>query len=105
MILEVADIRVKQGLQTEFETAVQLALDTIFPKAQGFQGHTFRKSMESNDRYLLLLTWATLEDHTVAFRGSALFTEWRGLVGNFFASAPFVEHFTMLSPNPALSSS
>jgi heme-degrading monooxygenase HmoA len=99
MILEVADIRVKEGSQAEFEKAVQVALDTIFPKAKGFVGHTFRKSIESADRYLLLLSWETLEDHTVGFRGSALFTEWRGLVGGFFASAPYVEHFTMLSPS------
>jgi heme-degrading monooxygenase HmoA len=97
MILEVADIRVKESTQTEFEKAVQVALETIFPKAHGFKGYTFRKSIESADRYLLLLTWETLEDHTVGFRGSPLFAEWRGLVGGFFAAPPFVEHFTMLS--------
>ena len=32
MILEVADIRVKEGSQTEFEKAVQVALNSIFPK-------------------------------------------------------------------------
>lgn len=99
MILEVADIRVKEGMQSDFEKAVLVALDTIFPKANGFKGHTFRKSIESGNRYLLLLTWETLEDHTVSFRGSSLFTEWRGLVGGFFAEPPFVEHFTMLSPS------
>jgi heme-degrading monooxygenase HmoA len=103
MILEVADIRVKEGSQAEFEKAVQVALDTIFPKAKGFVGHTFRKSIESADRYLLLLSWETLEDHTVGFRGSPLFTEWRGLVGGFFAAPPFVEHFTTLSPSPEAS--
>ncbi len=97
MILEVADIRVKDGLQADFEKAVQLALDTVFSRAKGFEGYTFRKSIESADRYLLLLSWTTLEDHTVGFRGSELFTEWRALVGNFFASPPFVEHFTLLS--------
>ena len=96
MILEVADIRVKEGTQAEFEKAVQTALETIFPKAKGFKGHNFRKSIESADRYVLLLTWETLEDHTVGFRESPLFTEWRGLVGGFFASAPFVEHFKLI---------
>lgn len=99
MILEVADIRVKEGMQAEFEKAVELALESIFPKAKGFVGHSFRKSIESTDRYLLLLSWQTLEDHTVGFRGSSLFTEWRGLVGGFFAGTPFVEHFTLLSPS------
>lgn len=93
MILEVADIRVKDGMQTAFEAAVNQALQTIFPQAKGFQSYEFRKSIESGDRYLLLLTWKTLEDHTVGFRGSSLYTEWRALVGGFFASPPFVEHF------------
>ncbi len=96
MILEVADIRVKEGTQGDFEKAVQDALANIFPRAKGFKGHSFRKSIESGDRYLLLLSWDTLEDHTVGFRGSDLFTEWRGLVGGFFASPPFVEHFSAL---------
>lgn len=97
MILEVADIRVKDGMQAAFEAAVQHALQTIFPQAKGFQGHEFRKSIESADRYLLLLSWETLEDHTVGFRGSPLFTEWRALVGGFFAAPPFVEHFADLT--------
>jgi heme-degrading monooxygenase HmoA len=104
MILEVADIRVKDGTQADFEKAVQTALENIFPRAKGFKGHTFRKSIESGDRYLLLLSWETLEDHTVSFRGSPLFTEWRALVGGFFASPPFVEHFTMLTPAESSSS-
>lgn len=99
MILEVADIRVKEGTQAEFEQVVQGALETIFPTAHGFKGHNFRKSIESADRYLLLLTWQTLEDHTVGFRESPLFTQWRGLVGDFFASPPFVEHFTLIGPS------
>jgi heme-degrading monooxygenase HmoA len=52
-----------------------------------------RHSIESPERYVLLLAWDTLEDHTVAFRASPLFHEWRGLVSEFFAQAPSVEHF------------
>jgi hypothetical protein len=36
--------------------------------------------------------WETLENHTVDFRGSENFAEWRGLVGQYFASPPEVEH-------------
>lgn len=97
MILEVADIRIKTGQQSEFENAVQTALSTVFPKAKGFQHHTFHRCIESPDRYVLQLTWDSLEDHTVEFRGSPLFAEWRSLVGNFFAQPPHVEHFELVS--------
>jgi heme-degrading monooxygenase HmoA len=95
MILEIADIRIAPGRQAEFENAAQAGLSTVFPKAQGFRGHQVRHSIESPERYVLLLSWETLEDHTVAFRGSPLFQEWRGLVSGFFAQPPFVEHFTL----------
>jgi heme-degrading monooxygenase HmoA len=97
MILEVADIRIKPGQQVEFEKAVLIALTTVFPKAKGFFHHNFHRCIESPDRYVLQLTWETLEDHTVGFRASALFTEWRAMVGNFFAQPPHVEHFELVS--------
>ncbi|MDU6242457.1 MAG: antibiotic biosynthesis monooxygenase, partial [Bradyrhizobium sp.] len=40
----------------------------------------------------LMVKWETLENHTVDFRGSENFTEWRGLVGPYFAAPPDVEH-------------
>jgi heme-degrading monooxygenase HmoA len=97
MILEVADIRIKPGQQIEFEKAVLIALTTVFPKAKGFLHHNFHRCIESPDRYVLQLTWETLEDHTVGFRASPLFTEWRAMVGNFFAQPPHVEHFDLVS--------
>ncbi|MCM2339713.1 antibiotic biosynthesis monooxygenase family protein [Rhodoferax sp.] len=97
MILEVADIRVKTGQQVEFENAVKIAMTTVFTKAKGFREHNFHRCIESPDRYVLQLTWDTLEDHTVEFRGSPLFTEWRSLVGSFFAQPPQVEHFELVS--------
>ena len=97
MILEVADIRILPDREAEFEAALQVALDTIFPKAQGFLGHEVQHSIESPNRYLLLLRWESLEDHTVHFRGSALFTEWRRLVSGFFEQPPFVEHCTRIA--------
>lgn len=97
MILEIADIQIKPGQNVEFENAVHTALTTIFPKAKGFLSHKFHACIESKDRYVLQLAWMTLEDHTVDFRGSALFTEWRALVGAYFAQAPHVEHFALVS--------
>lgn len=97
MILEVADIRIKAGQQTAFEAAVRRGIDTVISKADGFQGVEIRKGVESPERYLVLIRWRTLEAHTVGFRESPLYTQWRELVGPFFASAPAVEHFTLLA--------
>lgn len=97
MILEIADIRILPGRSAEFETAARLGLTTVFPRADGFMGHEVRRSVESPERYVLLLKWARLEDHTVTFRGSPLFAEWRGLVAEFFAAPPYVEHFALVA--------
>jgi len=93
MIVEIADILVNKDRQQEFEQAVLLAVKTIFPKAKGFEGYIFYRCIESPGRYSLQLTWSSVENHTVDFRGSSLFTEWRALVGEFFAKPPHVEHF------------
>lgn len=98
MILEIADIRIKPGQQAAFEKAVHIGMATIFPKAKGFRGHQIRHSIESPERYVLLLEWDTLEDHTVGFRGSPAFAEWRRLVSEYFAEPPFVEHFELVEP-------
>jgi heme-degrading monooxygenase HmoA len=94
MILELADIRIMSGMSGVFEKNVQIALATIFPKSKGFLGHEFSRSIETPDRYVLMLRWETLENHTVDFRGSTLFVEWRSLVGEFFSQPPHVEHFS-----------
>ena len=91
MITEIAQIEVKAGSETDFEAAVEKAR-TVFARAKGFQGFELHRSIEKPQRYRLLAKWQTLENHTVDFRGSADFAEWRGLVGAFFASPPEVEH-------------
>ena len=101
MILEVADIRVALGRQAEFERAAHRGIQTVIAKSKGFRGYQVRHSIESPERYLLLLEWDTLEDHTVGFRGSAAFSQWRSIVFDFFAQPPFVEHFTAIA-GPAL---
>jgi heme-degrading monooxygenase HmoA len=91
MITEVAQIDVKPGTEKDFEAAVAKARP-IFQRSKGNKGFELHKSIEKPSRYRLLIKWETLENHTVDFRGSASFTEWRGLVGHYFASPPEVEH-------------
>ena len=97
MILELADIRIHPGQNAAFEEAIQRGVTTVIQPAQGFQGFKINKGIESPERYLLQIFWTTLEDHTVGFRESPACAEWRAIVGPFFAAAPVVEHFDLLS--------
>ena len=91
MVTEIAQIDVKPGMETEFEAGVQKA-KPLFLRAKGCKGVTLHKSIEKPQRYRLMAQWETLENHTVDFRGSEDFTAWRGLVGQYFAAPPEVEH-------------
>lgn len=97
MILEIADIRINPGQQAAFEDAIQHALASVASRAKGFQGAKVNRGIESPERYVLQIFWATLEDHTVGFRQSPLFAEWRGIIGPFFAAPPAVEHFELVT--------
>jgi heme-degrading monooxygenase HmoA len=97
MILELADIRIQPGQQAAFDEAIQRAIRTVISKARGFQGFKVNKGIESPERYVLQIFWETLENHTVDFRGSPAFAEWRAIVGPFFAGPPTVEHFELLA--------
>jgi heme-degrading monooxygenase HmoA len=96
MILEIADIRIVPGQQAAFDEAIQRGLSTVVSKAKGFRGWKVNKGVENPERYLLMIFWDTLEDHTVGFRQGALFAAWRAIVSPFFAQPPVVEHFNLL---------
>ena len=96
MILELVDIRIQPGQQAAFDEAIQRAISTVASKARGFQGFKVNKGIENPERYILQIFWDTLENHTVDFRGSPAFGEWRAIVGPFFAAPPVVEHFDLL---------
>ena len=96
MILELADIRIQPGQQAAFDEAIERGLRTVIANAKGFHGFKVNKGMESPERYILQIFWDTLEDHTVGFRQSPAFADWRAIVGPFFAAPPVVEHFELL---------
>jgi heme-degrading monooxygenase HmoA len=91
MVLEIAQIDIKPGLEAEFEAGVKQAAP-IFQRARGCKGMELQRSVERPQRYRLFVKWDTVENHTVEFRGSADFQAWRKLVGHCFAGAPEVEH-------------
>ena len=91
MVTEIAQIEVKPGMEEEFEAGFAKAVP-LFRRAKGCQGAEIQRSVENPSRYRLYIRWDTVESHTVDFRGSADFQEWRKLVGGCFASPPQVEH-------------
>lgn len=97
MILELADIRIPNGQNVAFEEAIERGLQTVIRDARGYQGYTVNRGIENGERYILQIFWATLEDHTVGFRQSPAFAEWRAIVGPFFAGPPVVEHFVLVT--------
>lgn len=97
MILELADIRITPGKQAEFDLAIQRGVQNVISQAQGFCGYKINKGIESPERYVLMIFWETLENHTVDFRNSPAFAEWRAIVGPYFAAPPVVEHFDLLA--------
>jgi quinol monooxygenase YgiN len=91
MITEIAQIDIKPGMEAEFEAGVKAAAP-VFKRAKGCHGLELQRSIEKPSRYRLFVKWGTVENHTVDFRGSADFQEWRKHVGHCFASPPEVEH-------------
>ena len=91
MILETAELSVTPGHEAEFEAAVRQAIP-LFLASQGCRGVRLHRVTETPGLYRLLVDWATLEDHTVHFRGSDAFAQWRALVSPHFAAPPNVTH-------------
>ena len=92
MVLEVAILDVKPGREPEFENAFASA-QHIISNMPGYQSHQLQRCMEKPGRYILLVNWATLEDHTIGFRGSERYPEWSALLHEFYDPFPTVEHY------------
>ena len=97
MILELADIHIKPGTQAAFDAAIKKGIDGVIAKAKGFMGYKLNRGIESPERYILMIFWQTLENHTVDFRQSHAFQEWRAIVGPYFSGPPVVEHFNLVT--------
>lgn len=95
MILEIAHLDVKPDETAAFEAAFQKASPLISATA-GYVSHELQKCIETPSRYVLLVHWETLEAHTVGFRGSYRYAEWRALLHHFYDPFPVVEHYQLL---------
>ena len=92
MILEVALLDVLPDRTGEFEEAFAKASE-IISSAPGYLFHELQRCIETPERYVLLVRWETLEDHTEGFRGSDGYGEWKRLLHHFYDPFPTVQHF------------
>ncbi|BCW62841.1 antibiotic biosynthesis monooxygenase [Arthrobacter sp. StoSoilB22] len=91
MIHEIATLTITPGFEADFEAAAAKAVP-LFQKAKGALSWRLERTIETPNEYTLTVGWETLEDHTVGFRESADFQQWRELVGPHFAAPPQVKH-------------
>ena len=92
MILEVATLDVRPGRTDAFEAAFAEA-QGIIAAMPGYLSHELQRCVENPDRYILLVRWARLEDHTQGFRRSPQYQEWKRLLHPFYDPFPTVEHY------------
>lgn len=98
-VLEVAILDVKSGQAAAFEQAFQTA-STIIAAMPGYQFHQLQRCLEQENRYLLLVQWQRLEDHTIGFRQSPQYQQWKALLHQFYEPFPVVEHYQSVFEPP-----
>ena len=97
MILEVAILDVKPGQEAAFQTSFEKA-QSIIASMPGYVSHELNRCVEKSSRYILLVRWETLTDHTEGFRGSPQYQEWKQLLHHYYDPFPEVEHYESIFP-------
>ncbi len=92
MILEAVILYIKSGSEREFERDF-LTAGQYVSAVDGYIKHSLRKCIEQEGKYLLLIEWETLESHTVGFRNSPQYQEWKNLLHHYYDPLPVVEHY------------
>lgn len=95
MILEAVMLNIKMGGEQDFETAFKEA-SYIISSMKGYLSHELHRCLEVKGKYLLLVRWENLEDHTLGFRESPDYQEWKRLLHHFYDPFPTVEHFELV---------
>ncbi len=92
MVLEVAILQIKEGMSHKFELDFAKASQYII-NIEGYIKHDLRKCMEEEDKYILLVEWDALEDHTIGFRKSPQYEKWKEILHHYYDPFPVVEHY------------
>ena len=98
MILEVAILKVKNGQEKQFELDFEKAGQFI-SSIRGYLNHSLKKCIEQDNQYILLVNWEKLENHTIDFRQSFQYLEWKKLLHHYYEPFPTVEHYETIIEN------
>jgi len=80
MILEVVRLKIRNGLEPEFEKGITDSLP-LFDAAKGCHGMQVVRSIEEPNVYYCLVQWETVEDHTELFQKSPAYQRLFELIG------------------------
>lgn len=98
MILEAAILYVKKGEEANFEIDF-LKAGKYISSINGYIKHSLRKCIEQQNKYMLLVEWENLEDHTIGFRQSTQYLEWKNILHHYYEPFPIVEHYMTIIEN------
>lgn len=84
------------GQEAEFEAAFDTA-QKIIASIPGYMSHELQRCIEQPNRYVLLVRWQSLEDHTIGFRESAEYQSWKSLLHHYYDPFPTVEHYRLVT--------
>jgi heme-degrading monooxygenase HmoA len=95
MITEIALLHIRENESDQFESAFGKA-QTIIASMKGYVEHELLKCIEQTNKYLLIVKWQSIEDHTEGFRNSEEYKEWKKLLHHFYDPFPVVEHYKQI---------
>ena len=91
MVLEIAEFIIRSGAEDEFAVAYERAAHLV-RDTPGCLSMRMTRGVESPSRFVLLVEWENVTDHTEGFRATTSFHAWREQLGSYFAETPRVEH-------------
>ncbi len=92
MIQEIVTLQVKPELNNSFLTDFREAQQFISSR-EGFLNLSLSRCVEDDCRYVMTVEWDRLENHTIGFRESEAYQDWKRLLHKYYEPFPEVLHF------------
>lgn len=93
MLLERAELQIREGLEQEFSAAMTKSGLALLASVPGVKSVQLGRGVENPQKFMLLVEWDSLDSHT-AFKGTPAMVEFRALVKPF-STGGAMEHFNM----------